>query len=367
MPKVIVAGASGLIGHATVRYFLARPGWEVVGLSRRVPADLPPGSVVPLDLHDAAACEAFAATVADATHVVYAALQEAPGLFAGWLDDDLIARNAAMLRNLFEPLLRHARALEHVTLLHGTKAYGLHHPSVDRSRIHIPLREREPRIPHPNFYFEQEDYLRERQRGADWAMTVFRPTVVYGGAPGNNMNPLPVIAAYALLQQAKGEPLHYPGRLMEQSLHEAIDADLVAAAIGWAATAPAARGETFNITNGDVFTWPWVWPAIADELGMEPGEHRPVVLAEELPGHEAAWQALRAERGLRVPLTPVEFTGENSLVYTDMILGAPRPAVPYLNSTIRLRQAGFCDCIDTEDMFRKWFRQLRHEGVLPPR
>ena len=31
---------------------------------------------------------------------------------------------------------------------------------------------------------------------------------------------------------------------------------------------PACDGEAFNVTNGDVFRWQDVWPAIAEALGM---------------------------------------------------------------------------------------------------
>ena len=44
---------------------------------------------------------------------------------------------------------------------------------------------------------------------------------------------------------------------------------MLARAIAWAGESEAARNEVFNVTNGDVFTWPNVWPAIADALGME--------------------------------------------------------------------------------------------------
>jgi hypothetical protein len=39
--------------------------------------------------------------------------------------------------------------------------------------------------------------------------------------------------------------------------------------------------------------------------------------------------------------------------------------LPILNSTIAVRQAGFHECIDTEDMFRKWFSRLVEQRVLP--
>jgi hypothetical protein len=35
-------------------------------------------------------------------------------------------------------------------------------------------------------------------------------------------------------------------------------------------------------------------------------------------------------------------------------------------STIKARQAGFHDCMDTEDMFQKWLRRFQELRLLPP-
>jgi hypothetical protein len=40
-------------------------------------------------------------------------------------------------------------------------------------------------------------------------------------------------------------------------------------------------------------------------------------------------------------------------------------AEPVLLSTIKLRQAGFAECIDTERMFEHWFAQLRKNRIIP--
>jgi hypothetical protein len=114
--------------------------------------------------------------------------------------------------------------------------------------------------------------------------------------------------------------------------------------------------------------WDFVWPAIAETLGMEPGVQRPVVLAEELPKRQDEWAALVDKYGLRAPHNLLDFVGYNSLVYTDVMLsGTPSPTTPILNSTIKARQAGFHACMDTEDMFRKWFERLQRDRVLPPK
>ncbi len=359
MNKVLIAGASGLVGHAAIQHFASLPDWDVEGVSRRVPTDLPGAELLSVDLTDAAACESAFRSMEGVTHLVYAALQEIPGLMPGWIDPELIERNGAMLRNLFEPLTRSSDALQHISLLHGTKAYGLHHPDIGMDGVKNPLREREPRREHPNFYFVQEDYLHERQQSASWGLTVFRPTVIYGDAGGNNMNPIPALVAYAALLREAGRPLDFPGVGDSPTLREAVDADLVAHALSWAATSPAASGGTFNLTNGDVFLWENVWPAIAETMGMEVGERRPMSLTEELPKRDAEWGAIVEKYGLGVPKTILEFVGYNSLVYTDVMLNSEnRLPVPVLNSTISAREAGFHECMDTEDMFRKWFQRF---------
>ena len=366
--RVLIAGASGLVGYAAVRHFATLPGWEAVGVSRRVPAGLPAeAELLSVDLLDAEACERVFGAMSDVTHLVYAALQEVPGLMPGWVDPGVIERNAGMLRNLFEPLSRAASNLEHVSLLHGTKAYGLHHPSVGAKGVKVPLREREPRRDHPNFYFEQEDYLRARQAEGGWELTTWRPTVIYGDAPGNNMNPIPVIGAYAALLREEGKPLDFPGRPGAPTLREAVDADLVAHALSWATEEPKAWGGTFNLTNGDVFMWENVWPAIAETLGMEAGDPHELSLVEEMPKQQDGWASLVERHGLTSPADLVEYCGYNSLIYADTVLGAPnRPPLPILNSTIAVRQAGFTECMDTEDMFRKWFSRLQETGAIPP-
>jgi len=124
--KVLIAGASGLVGYAAIRHFAGTADCDIVALSRRAPDNAHRARFVPLDLTDAKACEQFAADQSDVTHLVYAALHELPGLVAGWREREQIETNDKMLRNLLDPLERHAKGLCHVTLLQGTKAYGVH-------------------------------------------------------------------------------------------------------------------------------------------------------------------------------------------------------------------------------------------------
>lgn len=268
--------------------------------------------------------------------------------------------NLRMMRNLMEPLLASARGLRHVSAFQGTKAYGAHVHG-----IAVPAREDRPRDPHANFYWLQEDYLRDRRQGADWSLTIWRPQVVFGTATGVAMNIIPVIGAYAAICRELGRPLAFPGRA--GGLGEAVDADLIARALDWASEADAARDQTFNITNGDVFEWANVWPAIAAALGMGPSFGEPFSLAQFLLDHAALWDEIVAREQLR-PLTMAALVGE-SHHYADLLFGAHAPPhaarEPVLVSTIKLRQAGLGDCEDTERMFSRLLGQLAERRIVP--
>lgn len=356
MRTVLIAGASGVVGQAAVRAFAAA-GDEVVALSRRAP-DGVGGRVrhLGIDLMDPAACRAAVAGLG-VTHLVYAALYEKPDLVAGWRDPEQMATNLAMLRHLVEPLAA-AGTLRHATLLQGTKAYGVHIRPVA-----VPARERWPRHDHENFYWLQEDFLREAAERAGFAMTVLRPQIVFGDVWGVAMNLVPVLGAYAATRAEEGLAFSYPGG--PPYISEATDSRLLADVLVWAADAPAAAGETFNVTNGDIFVWENVWPAIAAAFGMAPGDPEPQRLAETLPAKAALWDRAVARHGLR-PVALPDLLG-TSHAYADFCFAtnAKRPPMPALVSTVKLRQAGFGGCIDTEVMFAELIAAMQARRIVP--
>ena len=356
---ILVAGASGLVGFAAAKHFAQRPGWKVIAVSRRLPEGLDGVELVSVDLTDRARSAEVFGRLREVTHVVYAALYEKPGLIRGWRERDQMETNRVMLENFFEPLRAAAPGLRHVTLLQGTKAYGAH-----LGPIAIPAKERQPRHEHENFYWLQEDYVRQRQRDQAWTFTILRPQVIFGESLGSHMNLIPAIGVYAALLREQGRPLAFPGG--PPWVREAVDADLLAHACEWAATSPACANETFNINNGDVFEWRQVWPAIADALDMEVGPDDPLSLADTLPPREKEWEAIVRRHGLRAPARFADYVGQG-FIYADaqFAYGAKRPPPTTLVSTIKARQAGFLACMDTEDMFRKWFQRFRELRWLP--
>jgi nucleoside-diphosphate-sugar epimerase len=356
---VLVVGASGLVGAASVDAFLDA-GWPVVALSRRRPEVFSSEAFrhLAVDLKDPSACLEAVKELAGVTHVVYTAVYEEPGLVAGWQSTDQMDTNLAMLCNLLDPLSA-AADLQHVTLLQGTKAYGVH-----RHPIRIPSRESEPRDPHPNFYWLQEDHLRELAARNGFAWTILRPQLIVGPNHGVAMNLPPVIGAFAAVCRAERRPFGFPGGL--PYVTEAVDTRLVADAALWAAAAPQAWGEHFNLTNGEVFEWRDMWRAIADVLGVEPAEDAPVRLGEFLPTKAAVWDAVVQEHGLR-PLSLSQLLGE-SHHYADFCFahGAKRVPAPAFLSTVKIKQAGFCQTYDSEQSMRHWLQVLIDRRILPP-
>jgi len=320
--KVLIAGASGLVGYAAIRHFGANPDCDVVALSRRAPDNAHGARFVPLDLTDATTCEEFAADQSDVTHLVYAALHEQPGLVAGWRERAQIETNDRMLRNLLDPLERHAKNLRHVTLLQGTKAYGVH-----VRPLKVPARENRSEMhEQANFYWNQEGHLRALQKDKAWSWSILRPVLIVGFSTGSAMNVIPALGVYAALRRESGLDLPFPGGAPR--VGQAIDADLLARVIGWAGESQNARNEIFNVANGDVFVWENIWPAIAGALGMKPGGNIPLALDREVRPREAEWQAIREKYGLRSGNLR-DFVGL-SFEYADytMVLAATRPARP---------------------------------------
>ena len=360
--KVLIAGATGLVGRAAMKHYGSQQSCDVVALSRRKPDDTFGARWLPLDLTDEAACRALAPAFSGATHLVYAALHERPGLVAGWREDEQIRTNEAMLANLFGAVEAASPQLMHVVLLQGTKAYGVH-----VRRLAVPARENRSEMhEQPNFYWNQERFIRERQTGKRWSWSILRPVLIVGDSVGSEMNVIPALGVYAAFMRRAGKKaLDYPGGVGRVA--QAIDADVLARCIAWSGESDNARNEIFNVANGDVFVWPNVWPAIARSLGFAAGDHVPLCLDREIRPREAEWAEIRKEHGL-VSGTLKDFVGL-SFEYADYTMGYGRntagPAA--IVSTIKLMQAGFHEVMDTEAMFRKCFAEMQTKRLLPPR
>ena len=348
----LVVGASGIVGRATADLLLSE-GWTVHGLSRR-PTTQPGIHPVAVDLQDkSATASALVDLHVDAVFITT------------WLRQDSEAENirvnAAMVRNLLDGLEKKDGA-RHVALVTGLKHYPGPFEAYGKGTLpRTPFREEQGRLDVENFYYAQEDELfaAAEQDGFSWS--VHRPHTVIGMAVGNAMNMGTTLAAYATLCRETGRPFRFPGSAAQwNGLTDMTDARLLARHLLWAANTPAARNEAFNVVNGDVFRWSWMWGRIAQWFGLEPagfdGGVQP--LEAQMAGDGPLWQAIAEREGLVEP----DLGRLSSPWHTDADLGRPIEVVTDMSKSRRL---GFTAYQPTDDAFFELFARLRAERLIP--
>jgi nucleoside-diphosphate-sugar epimerase len=345
---VLIAGVHGVSGKAAASAWTNIPDTKVYGLSRR-DADLPKGvEGITIDLLDRQDVESKLGGLNGVTHVVFAAYVEK----ATAAERSTV--NVAILQNLVEVVEAASPTLRHVAFYQGGKAYG-----ADLGPFKTPAREDDPRLMSPNFYYDQEDFLRRQQAGKSWHWTALRPEAIIGYATGNPMNLGMAIAVYATISKELGIPLRFPGSPEAyRALYQVTSADLLAEATVWSGVTPAARDDIFNITNGDQFRWQHMWPRIARMFDMDVADPVPMPLASYMTDKTELWGQIVARHDLLT--TPYEKVVSWS--FADFIFNS---GFDNVSSTIKARRAGFAGCIDSEDMFRTFFASLRDRKVIP--
>ncbi|WP_407310026.1 SDR family oxidoreductase [Pseudomonas sp. nanlin1] len=348
----LVVGASGIIGSATVAELKAQQR-PVAGLSRK-PTQTPGVTAVAADLHDPASLQQ-----------ALQGLKPTAVYFTTWArqatEAENIRVNAAMVRNLLDAV-RPAGSVKHVGLVTGLKhylgpfeAYGKGHMPA------TPFREEQGRLDVENFYYAQEDEVFSAAERDGFTWSVHRPHTITGVAVGNAMNMATTLAVYASVCKATGRPFVFPGSQVQwDSLTDMTDARMVARQLLWATDTPAAANQAFNITNGDVFRWKWMWSRIAEWFGLEaapfPSQVSP--LEQQMAGDAATWQKIAQEHGLAEP----EIDRLVSPWHTDADLGRPIEVVTDLSKS---RALGFLDYQASDQAFFKVFEQLRKDRLIP--
>lgn len=349
----LVLGARGLVGRAAMDHFAALDGWQSIGVARGRPHFPTKAAFLEADLRDREATFRAFADLGHVTHVAYAALWEKPSLKESWTASDQIATNAAMLENTLDALAAAGADVRHVSIVHGPKAYGVH-----MGPVPTPCRECDPWHLAPNFYYAQEEIIRQRRAGSRWSWTVLRPDFLCGVGVGGAMNLVGAIGVYAAICAELGMPLRYPGTGV---IRECTDVRLVARALAWAAESDAAKDEVFNLTNGDVICFQDFWPRLEREFGLRASGRQRMSLAAWMPGREADWDRIVEKHGLeRRGYRDVSGSWE----LADAAFGNSLPHDWHV-STIKVRKAGFADCIDTEEMILGYIREMKDLNLIP--
>jgi nucleoside-diphosphate-sugar epimerase len=355
MDKIaLVVGASGIIGSNLAQELLAN-GWTTYGLARRPSTDVPGLQPVAADLLDVAGLETALANLAP-THV----------FITSWMRNDTEAENirvnSAMVRNLLT-VLSPKHSVQHVALVTGLKHYLGPFEAYAKEGVlpPTPLREEQPRLPIENFYYAQEDevYAAAERDGFTWS--IHRPHTIIGKAVGNQMNLGTTLAVYASICKETGRPFRWPGSKAQwEGLSDVTDARVIAKQLVWAATTPEAKNEAYNVVNGDVFRWSWLWGRIADWFGVEAvgfdGTIHP--LEAELAQDTAVWRDIATRHHLTEP----DLNHLASPWHTDLDLGRP---IEVMTDMANSRKRGFTVYQSTEDSFLNLFAQLRQDRLIP--
>lgn len=348
----LIVGSTGIVG-GNLATLLVEQGWTVYGLARK------PGSVdgvIPV-----------AADLLQLTGLAIALRDVTPTnvFFSTWLrqktEAENVAVNGEMIENLFAAL--RGKPLRHAALVTGTKHYLGPFEAYGQNSSETPFREDAPRLRSaPNFYYTQEDVLLREAAAHGFAWTVHRPHTIVGYARGNAMNLGQTLAVYASLCRENREPFIFPGSKEQWNfLTDVTDASILARQLAWAATTPAAHRQAYNISNGDVFRWRWLWPQIASYFGLEwqgPPEKGPLPLQPRMADAAKRWRALAAKHQLIEP----DVNQLASWWHTDGDLGRKLECV---NDMTQSRARGFCAFQPTPASFFNLFDRLRTERLIP--
>ncbi|WP_298092415.1 SDR family oxidoreductase [uncultured Sphingomonas sp.] len=348
----LVVGASGIVGSATAA-LLVEQGWTVHGLARRPVAQDGVRPVV-ADLQDAGTTRTALADIdADAVFITTWARQDS--------EAENIRVNAAMVRNLLDALPP-ATGPRHVALVTGLKHYLGPFEAYGKGTLpQTPFREEQGRLDVENFYYAQEDEVFAAAARDGFTWSVHRPHTVIGKAVGNAMNMGTTLAVYATLCRATGRPFTFPGSAAQwHGLTDMTDAGQLARHLLWAAETPAAHDEAFNVVNGDIFRWEWMWSRIAGWFELEAAPFDGVVrpLEEQMADDAPIWREIAAQHRLVEP----DLSRLASPWHSDADLGRPIEVVTDMSKSRRL---GFTSYQPTDDAFFALFERLRADRLIP--
>ncbi|UZJ58762.1 SDR family oxidoreductase [Pseudomonas sp. KU26590] len=348
----LVVGASGIVGSATTQLLLDN-GWQVAALSRS-PSQTPGVIPVAADLQDPASVRQALADLKP-THIFLTTWSRQA------TEAENIRVNAAMVRNVLDAVSP-AKSVKHVALVTGLKHYLGPFEAYGKGTLpQTPFRESQGRLDIENFYYAQEDEVFAAAKRDGFTWSVHRPHTVTGVAVGNAMNMATTLAVYASICKATGRPFVFPGsRVQWDSLTDMTDARQLAKQQLWAATTPAAADQAFNITNGDVFRWKWMWGQIAEYFGVHPAAFPEKVspLEEQMANDQGAWDELVRAHGLK----EADIGRLISPWHTDADLGRPIEVVTDMSKS---RALGFNAFQASDQAFFDVFDTLRAQRLIP--
>ncbi|KAK5944623.1 hypothetical protein PMZ80_003906 [Knufia obscura] len=413
MATAIVTGATGITGSAIVEHLCKDSQYkQIFTLSRSQPSSSMSDKIKHAHMDLQSSAEDMAK---DLSHVSGSVI-----FFCAYLarDDEGEAAkvNGAMLQNFLDALkiTGELKQVKRIVLTCGLKQYGVH-----LGQPKQPMHETDAILEGgnwpPNFYYSQQRVLMDNAKANGYTWTVTFPQDVLGFAKGNFMNECTALGLYcsvAKLAHPDSE-LPFPGSKANYMAFNCwTSANLHAKFCLWAAQAPNAANQMFNVVNGDTESWQNLWPRMAARFGckvpkeMFPGGdrskydgfeasgpsdlHDPAPVAVQATSEEVgigmgmpdlkkpstlyqqvdttkwakdpkvmkAWETLRDKYGLDQQAFDKATWG-----FLTFVLGREYSCV---TSMSKARKMGWNGYEDTWDSFEETFDRLEKAKILPP-
>ncbi|KAE9581310.1 Short chain dehydrogenase gsfE [Colletotrichum fructicola] len=298
----IITGANGISGFNTMRALLDSPKrWKTIYCLSRKP---PPEEMMALLSPEAQSrieivtCDFLQEPASIAKSMTQAGVRADHIFFYSYIHKDwseaeaLVESNVKLLKNFLGALELAEIKPSRFVLQTGGKNYGVH-----IGRVRTPLLESDPQPRHlqPNFYYPQEDMLKEfcAKHGTSW--NIIMPTAVIGTSSNASMNTFWSFAVYAAIQARKGESLAFGGD-WEQWQYEYYhcSARMTGYLSEWAALEQGCANQAFNTQDGGPFTWERFFAELARWFGAK-GVVPP-------PDDESGLKTVEGRSGKKTPL-----------------------------------------------------------------
>ncbi|KAL9122308.1 MAG: hypothetical protein Q9187_001136 [Circinaria calcarea] len=176
-----------------------------------------------------------------------------------------------MVRNFLDALAITGanRKLKRVLLTTGAKQYGVH-----LGPVKVPMEESDPWIDGPgrppNFYYAQQNIIKDHAAKASWDWVVTYPNDVIGVAKGNFMNLATSIGLYAAISKELGGEMPFPGSETFYTRFDSFTSSRLHASFSlWAALEPKCSNQAFNVVNGEAESWQNLFPKLAKRFGCK--------------------------------------------------------------------------------------------------
>lgn len=176
-----------------------------------------------------------------------------------------------MVRNFLDALAITGadKKLKRVLLTTGAKQYGVH-----LGPVKVPMEESDPWIDGPgrppNFYYAQQNIIKDYAAKATWDWVVTYPNDVIGVAKGNFMNLATSIGLYAAISKELGGEMPFPGSERFYTRFDSFTSSRLHASFClWAALEPKCSNQAFNVANGEAESWQNLFPKLAKRFGCK--------------------------------------------------------------------------------------------------